>query len=208
MRETPANRSLYPDGDRVSRRFRGDSPSGSPGKCHTLSKLAVMSIETGKIQGPLVLEEDLQLQGTVIGDVTVCRGAHFQLNGTVTGRVTVDDGAKCDVNGTVDSVVAAGVSNVRGVVIRRATGAGLVLHRGAVVNGVRRWLYRSGTSRIVLGDGRRPTTICGGRGARSSRTRPILSGRHKYDASQLRKVKWTTTRGMATSSVERDYGRR
>ena len=59
----------------------------------------------GKHEGDYVVNEDLDLRGTVTGDLTVMAEAELQLHGTVCGNLVVQKDGRAVVRGTVVGVV-------------------------------------------------------------------------------------------------------
>ena len=53
------------------------------------------------IEGPLILREDLRLDGEVRGDVTVPSGLSVQVNGAIRGGLLLCAGASADIRGVV-----------------------------------------------------------------------------------------------------------
>lgn len=94
-----------------------------------------MRVEQGKIEGSVVLDEDLQLQGMIVGSLRVPDGRSVLLQGTVTKDVVVDEGGTAVIHGTVGgSVLANGETTVYGVVRGNATGPRLIVMPDAVVH--------------------------------------------------------------------------
>jgi hypothetical protein len=89
-----------------------------------------------KLDGPIVVEQDLCLDGMVVGDATVAPGVRLQLNGTVTGDLTVEDGAAVELNGTLHGhLINYGRCDVHGVIhgpIYDEQRGRTTLHPGAV----------------------------------------------------------------------------
>lgn len=56
---------------------------------------------TGKHEGDLVLNSDLDLHGMICGDLVVSDGCRADIYGTVTGRITVEKGGVSILRGTV-----------------------------------------------------------------------------------------------------------
>jgi uncharacterized membrane protein len=102
-----------------------------------------MRVESGKLQGDLVVEEneELDLRGMVTGHVRLQRGTTFILRGTVGGTLTVGAGAKAMVHGTVghSAFNAGGILEISGVVGRSvATDSGrTIIAAGSIIGGVR-----------------------------------------------------------------------
>lgn len=55
----------------------------------------------GSIPGPLLVERDLDVQGTIEGDAVVSSACRLHLRGTITGNLTLEPGATAVVYGTV-----------------------------------------------------------------------------------------------------------
>ena len=64
-----------------------------------------MSIECGKIEGPLEVRDDFQLDGMVTGDVVVADGGHFILRGMCCQNLIVLQGGTVELFGTVSGSV-------------------------------------------------------------------------------------------------------
>ena len=60
-----------------------------------------MSGWTGRLEGDRVIDNDVELSGTIAGDVTVAAGGYLALHGAVTGNVVVLPGGQADIFGTV-----------------------------------------------------------------------------------------------------------
>ena len=60
-----------------------------------------MSGWTGRLEGDQVIDNDVELSGTITGDVTVAAGGYLALHGAVTGNVVVLPGGQADIFGTV-----------------------------------------------------------------------------------------------------------
>jgi cytoskeletal protein CcmA (bactofilin family) len=101
-----------------------------------------MRIESGKVEGDLVLSEDLELRGLVTGDVRLQQGIFFALVGLVGGSVIVESGATAIIRGTVskDVVNKGGTIEIYGSVGRsvRTASGNTVVANGAMIAGLRR----------------------------------------------------------------------
>jgi hypothetical protein len=64
-----------------------------------------MKAVRGTIAGPLVVEHDLDVQGTIAGDAVVRPGRTLHVRGTITGNLTVERGATAVIYGTVNGRV-------------------------------------------------------------------------------------------------------
>ena len=53
------------------------------------------------IEGPLILRENLRLNGQIKGDVTVPSGLSVELNGAISGGLLLCAGAFADIRGVV-----------------------------------------------------------------------------------------------------------
>ena len=60
-----------------------------------------MRTEQGKIEGDLVLEDGLQLQGMVTGNTNVKNGGTLELRGTCLRNLFLEEGAEVQLYGTV-----------------------------------------------------------------------------------------------------------
>lgn len=56
---------------------------------------------TNKISDDLVVEEDIRLNGMVVGSAIVRPGKVLIINGTVLGNVVIEQNAEVELNGTV-----------------------------------------------------------------------------------------------------------
>ncbi len=56
----------------------------------------------GKIDGPLVVNRDLDVHGTVVGDAIVRANNTLHLRGVITGNLTIEKGATAIIFGTVE----------------------------------------------------------------------------------------------------------
>ena len=56
----------------------------------------------GRIAGPLVVDRDLDIHGTIVGDATVRPGHTLHLRGAITGNLTIQKSATAIIYGTVD----------------------------------------------------------------------------------------------------------
>ncbi len=59
----------------------------------------------GNIPGPLVVEQDLDVQGTIAGDAVVRSARRLYVRGAITGNLTLEPGASVVVYGTVNGRV-------------------------------------------------------------------------------------------------------
>jgi len=55
----------------------------------------------GKIEGPLTVNRDLDIRGTIAGDAIVRPNSTLHLRGTITGDLTIEKGATAIIYGTV-----------------------------------------------------------------------------------------------------------
>jgi cytoskeletal protein CcmA (bactofilin family) len=55
----------------------------------------------GSIPGPLVVEQDLDVQGTIAGDTVVRSACRLHVRGAITGNLTIEPGASVVIYGTV-----------------------------------------------------------------------------------------------------------
>jgi len=53
------------------------------------------------LTGPLIVREDLRLNGIVVGDVTVPSGRRIELNGEIHGGILICAGPHADIHGVV-----------------------------------------------------------------------------------------------------------
>ena len=56
----------------------------------------------GTIEGPFVVDDDFDVEGTIAGDVTVRPGHTLRFRGNITGDLTVEKGATAIIYGTID----------------------------------------------------------------------------------------------------------
>ena len=56
----------------------------------------------GRIAGPLAVDRDLDIHGTIVGDATVRAGHTLHLRGAITGNLTIQKGATAIIYGTVE----------------------------------------------------------------------------------------------------------
>ena len=56
----------------------------------------------GTIPGPLVVEHDLDVQGTIAGDAVVRSARRLHVRGAITGNLTLEPGASAVIYGTVN----------------------------------------------------------------------------------------------------------
>ena len=59
----------------------------------------------GTIPGPLVVEQDLDVVGTIAGDAVVQAARRLHLRGAITGNLTLEPGASAIIYGTVNGRV-------------------------------------------------------------------------------------------------------
>jgi hypothetical protein len=59
----------------------------------------------GTIRGPLVVEHDLDVVGTIAGDAVVEPSRRLHVRGTITGNLTLEPGASAVIYGTVNGRV-------------------------------------------------------------------------------------------------------
>lgn len=59
----------------------------------------------GAQAGPIILREDLRLDGHVTGDVTVPSGLRLELNGEIGGNLLLCAGAHAEISGVVRGVL-------------------------------------------------------------------------------------------------------
>ena len=59
----------------------------------------------GTIRGPLVVEHDLDIQGTIAGDAVVRSARRLHVRGAITGNLTLEAGASAVIYGTVNGRV-------------------------------------------------------------------------------------------------------
>jgi hypothetical protein len=60
-----------------------------------------MEIRRGTVPGPLVVEQELAVHGTIAGHARVRRQGTLQLRGVITGDLSVEPGATAVIYGTV-----------------------------------------------------------------------------------------------------------
>ena len=60
-----------------------------------------MQTMQGKIEGPLIVNRDLDVHGTIVGDAIVRPNNALHLRGAITGDLTVERGATAIIYGTV-----------------------------------------------------------------------------------------------------------
>lgn len=120
----------------------GHSPSVIPSSIHghypsspilcQASSMIIDSIHEGHVS----VDDNTQVNGVVTGHITVRSGSHLQLNGVSSGDVTVESEASALLNGTVNgNVFGHGTTKITGVVTGTATGEGVQIASGAIVNG-------------------------------------------------------------------------
>ena len=59
----------------------------------------------GTIPGPLIVEQDLDVVGTIAGDAIVQAARRLHVRGTITGNLTLEAGASAVIFGTVNGRV-------------------------------------------------------------------------------------------------------
>jgi hypothetical protein len=59
----------------------------------------------GTIPGPLIVEQDLDVVGTIAGDAVVRPECRLHLRGVITGNLTLEPGASAVIFGTVNGRV-------------------------------------------------------------------------------------------------------
>lgn len=59
----------------------------------------------GTIPGPLIVERDLDVVGTIAGDAVVQASRRLHVRGTITGNLTLEAGASAVIYGTVNGRV-------------------------------------------------------------------------------------------------------
>ena len=59
----------------------------------------------GIVPGPLVVEHDLDVQGTIAGDAVVRPECRLHVRGAITGNLTLEPGASAVIFGTVNGRV-------------------------------------------------------------------------------------------------------
>lgn len=64
-----------------------------------------MHVVQGKIARNLLLEEDTEIRGMVIGNVSVAKGVSLKLTGMVNGHINCRPGSEVVINGTVNGDV-------------------------------------------------------------------------------------------------------
>jgi hypothetical protein len=60
-----------------------------------------MREERGRLPGGTIIDESVELWGSVGGHVTVIDGGKFYVRGAIYGTLTVEDGGRCHVFGNV-----------------------------------------------------------------------------------------------------------
>lgn len=77
-----------------------------------------MPVERGKLEGPLEIGDQLQLDGMATGDVTVLSGGHLILRGICGRNLIIEKDGKVDLYGTVigDVLNRGGVLEVMGTI--------------------------------------------------------------------------------------------
>jgi hypothetical protein len=56
----------------------------------------------GKLEGPFIVNRDLDIDGTIVGDAIVRPNATLHLRGVITGNLTIEKGATAIIYGTVE----------------------------------------------------------------------------------------------------------
>jgi hypothetical protein len=64
-----------------------------------------MKTMRGTIAGPLVVDRDVDIQGTIAGDAVVLPARTLHLRGMITGNLTIEQGATAVIYGTVNGRV-------------------------------------------------------------------------------------------------------
>ena len=64
-----------------------------------------MQTMQGKIEGPLTVNRDLDIHGTIVGDAIVRPNITLHLRGAITGNLTIENGATAIIYGTVEGRV-------------------------------------------------------------------------------------------------------
>jgi hypothetical protein len=59
----------------------------------------------GTVPGPLVVEQDLDVVGTIAGDAVVRPARRLHVRGSITGNLTLEPGASAVIYGTVNGRV-------------------------------------------------------------------------------------------------------
>jgi cytoskeletal protein CcmA (bactofilin family) len=77
-----------------------------------------LQTENGKIEGDVAVNRDFQLNGMIVGNVSVKQGGRFFLNGMVVGKLTVEEGGHAEVRGMLngDAMNVGGTLEVYGTV--------------------------------------------------------------------------------------------
>ena len=60
---------------------------------------------SGKIQGPFIVQRDVDVDGTIVGDARVQTDWTLHLRGVITGSLTVEPGATAIIYGTVEGPI-------------------------------------------------------------------------------------------------------
>jgi hypothetical protein len=61
-----------------------------------------MQAMQGPIEGPVIVDRDLDIHGTIVGDAVVRPSFTLHLRGVITGNLTIEKGATAIIYGTVD----------------------------------------------------------------------------------------------------------
>ena len=61
-----------------------------------------MKTENGKVEGDLLVSEDLNMNGMVTGNITVSNGASLKLNGMCLNNVIVEKSSHAEINGMIN----------------------------------------------------------------------------------------------------------
>ena len=64
-----------------------------------------MREERGRLPGGTIIDESVELWGSVGGHVTVIDGGKFYVRGAIYGNLTVEDGGRCHIFGNVQGNV-------------------------------------------------------------------------------------------------------
>ena len=59
----------------------------------------------GTVPGPLIVEQDLDVVGTIAGDAVVRAARRLHVRGAITGNLTLEPGASAVIYGTVNGRV-------------------------------------------------------------------------------------------------------
>ncbi|MCK5280196.1 MAG: hypothetical protein KAK04_16695 [Cyclobacteriaceae bacterium] len=96
-----------------------------------------MKIESKKIEGDFVIQENLQFSGMITGNAIVTDGVLLDLHGTVGKDLVVKEGGKAVVKGTVegDVINQGGAVDIYGNVAGNVNGQANI-YANAIVKGV------------------------------------------------------------------------